>query len=374
MSAPGIAHWWASVRADAATHPPAQRSPVGCVLAATLVAALAAFPPQLILAADSLELRGQVLVLPERQVDPPRPIARARVTVVGAGSAITDTSGRFVLGLPYAAGAKVRVELLDEGPSQGLVIYRPHGGWLRLPKPPDAGTPPDEISIQLLPKSDHRLLDDDSIKQAFEQIARDAQDQLRPDGRPEEIDFSRYLKRLGDRLGFSLDDVERALSDWRARKQADPDTDLRELGLVALSEKRFEDARRLFRQSRLAEERAQIEDQRRVAELQARLAERAQSIIRDLLAEAQAASLMPDARGAKRLYAQALEQTDAAKDQVTWMQAVRGLAAAHRSLANLSTGAAARAHADAAIQTVEDALRNLAADVQSLGSRAWGFE
>jgi hypothetical protein len=306
----------------------------------------------------AIDLLGQVVALGAAESDPPEPLANTRVSIVGAGTTITNASGRFKLGVPYAPGAKVRIEVRAEG----LVIYRPHRGEMRLPKTPDVGTPPDEVTIELLPLGSKRLLDDETLRQEFEKIARESLDRLRPEGRPDEIDFTRYLEDLGHRLGFSLADVERAAANWRRRKQADPNADPHELGLVALSEMRFDAARRLFRRSRLANEAALSDTEQQLAELQSRLAGERRLVLRDLLAEARAASLATDPAAAIQLYEQVVEQSDREQEIDVWAHAVAGLAGAHRDLANASFGSLARHHIDAAVQSVQDAIDKLHSD------------
>ena len=302
--------------------------------------------------AAALDLLGKVVVLGERASDAPAPVANASVTVAGAASAVTTASGTFKLGLPFAAGATVTLEVAHDG----HVIYRPHRGELRLPRPPADGAPPRVVRIQLLPEGDHRLLDDYSIRQAFERIAREAQDQLRPDGSPDEIDFTRYLEDLGRRLGFSLTDIERAVADWQDRKRDDPDADLHERGLVALSEKRFDDARRLFRQSRLANQQALTDAEQRLADLEARLDAQRRLVIRDLRAEAEAATLAYDFAAALKLYQDALARIGRDAEPEAWARAQVEVADTRQALGIRVGGAAAQRHLAEAVDAYRAAL------------------
>jgi hypothetical protein len=313
--------------------------------------------------ATALDLLGKVVVPGERASDAPEPVADASVSV--AGSAVTTASGTFKLGLPFAAGATVTLEVAHDG----HVIYRPHGGQLQLPRPPADGAPPKPVQIQLLPQGDHRLLDDDSIRRAFEHIAREAQDPLRPDGSPDEIDFTRYLEELGHRLGFPLPGIERAVADWQDRKRDNPNAELHERGLVALSEKRFDDARRLFRHSRLANDEALTDAERRMAELQAEIDAQRRLLIRELRAEAEAASLAHDFAAALKLYQDALGRIDRAAKPEEWARAQADVAGARLALGIRLSDAAAERQLAAAIDAYRAAL---SVDTRETLPQQWG--
>jgi TPR repeat protein len=301
-------------------------------------------------------LYGQVAVLGERKSDRARPVAEVEVTVLGAAPARTNRRGRFRLGLPFPPGTPVTLEV----DHPGYVIYHPYRGELHLPRPA-AGEPPKRVRIDMLPEGSRRLLDDYTFGLLAEQFKREAVDALRPGGRPEEIDFGRYLVELGRRLGFSLEDVERGLMDWQTRKESDPETAPYDLGLVAMTRKDFAEARRQFRLSRMQHqaqlEAELLEEERRRAEVEQRLAERRRLILRDLRAEGNAAYLAYDFAGALGLFQQALERTQRASDPDAWAEVLVDVGNSHRQLGIRAGGADARRHLAEAVAAYRRALR-----------------
>ena len=281
---------------------------------------------------SALSLYGRVVVLGERDTDPARPVPAIPVQILGVGETLTNDLGEFRLEHErFRPGAPVTAEVRHPG----HVIYRPYRGRFNLPRPA-ADRPDEPVELALLPEGSARLLDDYTFKLLAEDMKEEAVEQLRPEGSPEEIDFTRYLESLGRALGFSLADVERGLADWQGRKQADPGTDPYELGLVAVTEKDFARARGLFRRSRLGHESARAALEARMAEMQAQMqaqiAEQERLIVRDLDAEATAAALAYDFRAALDLRQEILGYQDRAADPEAWASAQVAKGNAHQEL------------------------------------------
>ena len=297
------------------------------------------------------DLLGRVVILGERDSDAPLPVPDTAVAIQGAGETRTNPQGRFRLVLPFDPGVAVTAEVRHPG----HVIYHPYRGEFRLPARTD-GQPAKPVDIELLPEGSSRLMDDYTFKLFAEQLKHDALDEIRPEGSPAEIDFSRYLADLGRRLGFSLQDIEQGLADWRTRKQADPDTDPYELGLAALTAQHFDEARRLFRRSRLENESALLQEEQRLAQIQDQIAEQRRLVIRDLRAEGQAASLAYDFAAALDLFQKALTRSDRAADPEGWAEALMDVAVAHYQLGIRVGGAASRQHLAEAVAAYRAAL------------------
>ena len=305
---------------------------------------------------SAVSLYGRVVVLGERDTDPARPVPAIPVQILGVGETLTNDLGEFRLEHQrFRPGAPVTAEVRHPG----HVIYRPYRGRFNLPRPA-ADRPDEPVELALLPEGSARLLDDYTFKLLAEDMKEEAVEQLRPEGSPEEIDFTRYLESLGRALGFSLADVERGLADWQGRKQADPGTDPYELGLVAVTEKDFARARGLFRRSRLGHESARAALEARMAEMQAQMqaqiAEQERLIVRDLDAEANAAALAYDFRSALDLRQQILGYQDRAADPEAWASAQVSKGNAHQELGIRVGGAEAQRHLADAVSAYRAAL------------------
>jgi hypothetical protein len=294
--------------------------------------------------ANALELIGKVVRLGPQ--DEEIAVEHCQVSLSTGEPATTMAGGRFLLDLPaYTAGVRITLEVN----LPNYRIFRPWRGEIHLPAKPAEGFAPEVVLVQMLPLGDPRFLSGNALAAEFERIKREAVDQIRPNGRPEDIDFTGYLKDLGHRLGFSLADVQRAVAAWRARVESDPASDDYQRGLAALSDKRFAEARDLFRRSR----------QRHSARREQALAEAAQQAalaLRDARAEGNAAYLAYDFRGAVNAYRDALDLLSASADPTLRTEVGMALARSQVELGIRTEGETSRQLLAQAVTTYRSAL------------------
>jgi len=138
----------------------------------------------------------------------------------------TDSFGQFRIFLKniFKAGEKVT-----------LVIDKP--GWrIRYPLEGEARIPADldkeSVEVQLLPVGSKLFWTHDRIEKLISDMAEKSKQQVTPEGRPETIDFSRYIKDWSIKYGFSAQQAKGEIDTWIEEIEA-TQNDLYKLGLAA---------------------------------------------------------------------------------------------------------------------------------------------
>lgn len=163
----------------------------------------------------------------------------------------TDARGRFRIFLPKAFKAGEKVTLDVDKPD-----------W-RIQYPLDGETPiPDDpqktlVEVRLLPIGSKLFWTHDRIEKFVQDLAEQSKQQVKPEGQPEELDFSRYIKDWAGKYGFHAQQAKEEIDKWIADVEQDQN-DLYKLGLAAFAKKNYREASALFNES---------------AELKAKLAE-----------------------------------------------------------------------------------------------------
>ena len=142
-------------------------------------------------------------------------------------------------------------DIFKSGEKVTLVIDKP--GWrIRYPLEGEARIPADLdkefVEVQLLPVGSKLFWTHDRIEKLVSDMAEKSKQQVTPEGRPETIDFSRYIKDWSVKYGFSAQQAKEEIDKWIAEIEA-TQNDLYKLGLAAFAKKNFGEASQLFNES-----------------------------------------------------------------------------------------------------------------------------
>jgi len=159
----------------------------------------------------------------------------------------TNSQGFFRIFLSEGFKAGERMTLLVD--KSDWVIHTPFDGEFRVPE----NLKKEVISIRLLPFGSNRLLSDDRIEKLIQDAARNATKQVKAEGQPEKIGFSRFIRDWAVQYGFSALEAQEEINRWVSEVEKKQDN-LFKLGLAAFAKKNFAKAARLF--SEFAENKA----------------------------------------------------------------------------------------------------------------------
>ena len=154
----------------------------------------------------------------------------------------TDSRGRFRVFLPkvFKAGEKVTLDV--EKPDWR--IQYPLDGEMQIPDDPQKTL----VEVRLLPVGSKLFWTHDRIEKFIQDTAEQSKQQVKPEGKPEEIDFSRYIKDWAAKYGFNAQQAREEIDKWIADIEKNQN-DLYKLGLAAFAKKNFGEASVLFNES-----------------------------------------------------------------------------------------------------------------------------
>ncbi|MBK7365408.1 MAG: tetratricopeptide repeat protein [Nitrosomonas sp.] len=195
-------------------------------------------------------LQGRVLLVGDH--DELTPLVGQDVLIQQSGdSARTKEGGRFRLFLPnhFQAGSKItlgveKAEWRIQYPLEGEVII------------PDA-LEKALIDIRMLPVGSKKFWSHDRMEKFIQDIAEKVKQQVQPQGKPQDIDLSRYIKEWALRYGFSVQQAKAEIDKWAT--EVEQQNDPYQLGLAAFARKNFDEASQFFAQS--AQQKAQAYQQ-----------------------------------------------------------------------------------------------------------------
>ncbi|MEO8341822.1 MAG: toll/interleukin-1 receptor domain-containing protein, partial [Nitrospirota bacterium] len=147
-----------------------------------------------------------------------------------AESVVTGPEGLFKLSLPDACHPGIKVEL-SVG-KNGWVIFSPLAGEITLP-----ALETDLVKVRLARKGSAKLLSDESVKKLIQDMVGNSKEQIQAEGKPQDIDLSRYIQDWATRYGFSPPRVKAEVEKWVT--EAEQQNDLHQLGLAAYARKNF---------------------------------------------------------------------------------------------------------------------------------------
>jgi hypothetical protein len=162
-------------------------------------------------------LQGRVLQVGEQ--DELKPVVGQDVSLVESGDmARTKAGGRFRIFLKdhFKPGSRITLSL----EKRGWRIQYPLEGETRVPDDLDK----ELIDIRLLPVGSKKFWSADRIEKFIRDTAEKSKEQIRPEGKPQEIDFSRYIKDWAVQYGFSAQQAKAEIDKWvsETEKKNDP--------------------------------------------------------------------------------------------------------------------------------------------------------
>src|SRR5262249_52516107 len=104
------------------------------------------------------------------------------------------------------------------------------------------------VEVRLLPVGSKLFWTHDRIEKFIQDMAEQSKQQVKPEGKPEEIDFSRYIKDWAAKYGFNAQQAREEIDKWIADIEKNQN-DLYKLGLAAFAKKNFGEASMLFNES-----------------------------------------------------------------------------------------------------------------------------
>jgi hypothetical protein len=141
-------------------------------------------------------VKGRVVKVVEHSAKIPE--VNVTVTLVETGDTDnTNTQGFFRIYLPKIFKAGEKVTFTVDKPD--WVIQYPLEGEARVP----ADLQKDLVEVRLLPVGSKLFLTHDRIEKLIQDLAEKSKQQVTRDGRPDQIDFSRYVKEWAVKYGFS---------------------------------------------------------------------------------------------------------------------------------------------------------------------------
>jgi hypothetical protein len=157
------------------------------------------------LSAQERWLRGKVVSIDEHEQR--KPEVNITVTMLETGDADnTNSLGLFRIFLKNIFKPGEKVTLVIDKPDWR--IRYPLDGEARIP----AELAKELVEVQLLPVGSKLFWTHDRIEKFISDIAEKSKQQVTPEGRPETIDFGRYIKRVGRKIW-----LQRAAGEGRDR-------------------------------------------------------------------------------------------------------------------------------------------------------------
>ena len=166
-----------------------------------------------------------------------------KVTIKKTGTfGQTNEEGMFRIFLPavFKAGEEICLHINKPG----WAIWYPLDGELRIP----AELRKEIVEVRLLPAGSKRFWTDDRIEKMIADLAEKSKEQVKPEGRPEDINFGPYIKEWALQYGFSVEEAKREIDKWIAEVN-EKGNDFYKLGLAAFANKNFSKAVELFQNS-----------------------------------------------------------------------------------------------------------------------------
>ena len=293
--------------------------------------------------ADKRFVQGKLVFVDEQ--DKQTPAVGLDIVCEETGSSdTTNTDGLFKVSLPAILLPGDRIRLQVQRPEWR--IWQPLAGEVTIPARPYEKM---AVTVKLLEVGAKRLLSEAAIEQLLFDAARKSKEQVKADGRPAEIQLSRYVGEWAVQYGFAPEEVKAEVDQWIAKVEAKGD-DLRRLALAEFAKGNFD------RASDLAAEWAAYDDRNQRAVEKGKQRPRADAI--------QAYRLAGDARyndyrfeNALEFYRKALGVSSRKQSPTTWAAVQDDVGRAARELGVRAPGGAARQYLDESIGAHRAALQ-----------------
>ena len=305
-----------------------------------LCAVLVLVAPDALMAKNRF-LKGQVLLV--EQHDQTTPAVGVTVTIKERGDSVrTLAQGLFHIFLPDAFKPGDRVTLLVD--KKDWVIQYPLDGEARIP----ADLEKDLVEVRLLPAGSRKLWSADRIEKFIQDVAAKAKEQVKPEGKPQEVDFSQYIKDWAARYGFTAQQAKAEIDKWVAEVEKTQE-DFHKLGLAAYAKKNFAEASKLFTES--AETKAN-----RLQALSQEKERLTEETVRDFRLAGDAHYNNYAFDKALAAYERALRYLSREKTPRLWTSVVTEIGLANREIGIRTEGPAVHQHLGAAVAAYRQAL------------------
>lgn len=285
-------------------------------------------------------LRGRMFYIKDN--DDLAPAPNVNVTLVQTSvETVTSHMGRFDVPLTASLqpGVKVQVEITHNE----WVIYSPIDGELTIP-----ALDTELVKIRLVKKGSPKLWSAERIEKFIQDMASKAKEQVRPEGKPQEIDFSRYIKDWASKYGFSAHKAKAGIDRWVA--DIEQQEDLYHLGLAAYAKKNFVLAGKHFEKS--AERK--LNEMRAAEEMVQKLRE---EVVRDYSMAGDTRYSQYDFKSALVAYTQALQLVSQKMNPMLWATLHNDIGSAHLGVGLHMEGEQTHHHFTLASQAYKVALR-----------------
>ena len=155
---------------------------------------------------------------------------------------VTNSLGVFRIFLPDIFKSGEKVTLMVDKP--GWRIQYPLDGEARIP----ADLKKELVEVRLLPKGSKLFWSHDRIEKLVKDLSGKSKQQVTPGGKPEDIDFNRFIKEWAVQYGFNAKEARNEIDKWISEVEK-KEIDLYKLGLAAFAKKNFKKAGKLFGES-----------------------------------------------------------------------------------------------------------------------------
>jgi tetratricopeptide (TPR) repeat protein len=254
----------------------------------------------------------------------------------------TDLRGRFRVFLPNAFKAGEKVILDVEKPDWR--IQYPLEGETQIPDDLQKTL----VEVRLLPVGSKLFWTHDRIEKFIQDTAEQSKQQVKPEGKPEEIDFSRYIKDWAAKYGFNAQQAREEIDKWIADIEKNQN-DLYKLGLAAFAKKNFGEASVLFNES------AELKEKKleAVKQQEKTLTE---EVVRDFRLTGDAHYNNYTFDQALQAYQRALRYVAKQQTPQLWAAIMLDIGSTHTELGGRTTGLDIHTHLTAAVQAYNQAL------------------
>lgn len=264
------------------------------------------------------------------------------VTLLQTGAkTFSDSDGLFSLPIPstFQPGTKVEVGIKKDD----WVIYSPIDGEITIPT-----SDSEQVRIRLVKKGSIKLCSAERIEKFIQDMARKATEQVRPKGKPDDVDFRSFIKDWASRYGFSAQQARSEISKWitKVEQQNDP----YQLGLAAYAKKNFELAGKHFEKSAVRKLKQMQEAKEVVRTLR-------RDAVRDFRLAGDARYNQYEFKSALACYQRALLLVSKEKDPMLWAALHNDIGRAHLEVGLRMEGDQIHHHFAQASQAYKVALR-----------------
>jgi tetratricopeptide (TPR) repeat protein len=254
----------------------------------------------------------------------------------------TDSHGAFRLTLPdiFKVGEKVTLEV----DKPDWRIHYPLEGQTRVP----ADLAKEIVEVRLAPTGSKVFLAPDALEKFILGLSEKAKQQVTPEGQPEKIDLSRYIKEWAVKYGFGVQQVQAEVDKWIAEVENNQN-DLYKLGLAAFARKNFGAASQLFHDS--AEQKAT-----RLEEVKQKERQLTEEVVRDyrLAGDAHYSNYSFDS--ALYAYQQALRFASREQMPTLWAATIDDIGKANNELGIRASGSVIHSYLSTAVQAYHQTL------------------